>query len=89
MWSIVKRSANVDAVSQLSDSEYIDALHETHKYFSLHISERRRLKLISKQGPQNIEDRGTAKENYLGLGRRFKYYHYVFSFLFCNKKKQL
>ena len=76
MWTIVKRTANVDALSQLTDDQYMDALHETNTYFATNAYARRSLKLVPKQGPQSIEDRGNAKENYLGMVRRFKYYHY-------------
>ena len=68
--------SNVDSVADLSDEQYMDALHETNRYFIFNVAARRKMKLIQKEGPQAIEDRGTDKENYLGVVRRFKYYHY-------------
>ena len=72
MWTIVKRTEHVHALTQLSDDQYMDALHETITYFATNAYARRSLQLASKQGPQSIEDRKTAKENYLGMVRRFK-----------------
>lgn len=64
----------VDGIVEMSDDDYMDGLAFVHQYFAKNPRERTKLQLQPEQGPQSIEARGTAKEDYVGSLQYFPCY---------------
>ena len=87
MWNEASKAFGVASLDELTDDIYLECLFTTHEYFRRHVSVRRRRLLKEGSGPQTLDDRHSATENYLG-GRPevSRYCHFD---VFCEELRGL
>ena len=79
----------IHSISDLTDEEYKDALVQVNPYFRLNTPLRKAWNIEEFKGPQGIEDRGTALEDYTGGSARWKEFKYYTFNCFCSELRNV